>query len=866
MKWLRRFWTTIRPRRLDSDLDAEIASHLDQRAEDNIAAGMSAEEAWREAQIRFGNQTLLKESTRETEILVWLQTALQDVRYGLRGVRMSPGFTATAILSLALGIGANTALFSLLDTLLLKSLPVRDPEQLVVLGTVEDGKTQTGGFSVPQFEALRDQAAHGDAAASAQIARSILERGAETPALVEAVSGEYFDVLGVEAWRGRMIQPADNAPGSGVAVVSEAFLKAHRVAIGSHFRVRDGDFTVIGVAPASFHGLSVDRRTDVWVPVRSVLAPDSYMLGADWGWLEIIVRLHEPLGAFQAQAGVILPRFWEQTADRFRFVGKMRTGFLARRVKVIPGANGISRLRERFAKPLLVIEALAGFVLLIACVNLANLMLARTSSRQREIATRRALGASRGRLIRQLLTESVLITFAGFSAALVTARWLSTALLHFLQPDDPALLILRFHLDWRILLFSGGLAAITCMLFGLLPALRATHVSFNAGRDSMGLVLIGGEVALCTVILIGSGLLVRTLLRLDSLDPGFARDHILVGYADVPHEYSKEQAHERMDELVRRISALPEVRSVSRSVSLLMIGDRITFQIHVPGGPASDASGITMLSVSPDFFATMGTPMLLGRDFTARDNAAALPVAIVNEAFARRFFKGRNPIGLHFGREKETYQVVGLVKDAKYKDLREDPPPIFYRPAWQTDNGVASAIEIRAQGDLTALTAALSETARQVDPRMKMRQVAPFHEVIDRTLATEKMVAQISAVFGALALVAACVGFYGILAYRVVRRTKEIGVRMALGATQNRVVWLVMRESLAMLVVGFAVGVPVALVLTRFLSTLLYGLAPDDPSTIAIAFGALGVVSILAAWIPARRAARVDPMMALRCD
>jgi predicted permease len=529
-----------------------------------------------------------------------------------------------------------------------------------------------------------------------------------------------------------------------------------------------------------------------------------------------------------------------------------------------------------------VLEFVVGMVLLIACANLANLLLAVAASREREISVRQAIGAGRGRLVRQLLTESLLVSAIGASLAIVVAGWLSRAILRFLPPDAAgAVANLTFRFDPRVLGFTGALTLITCLLFGLAPALRATRTSLTpalkestggAGQGrwtSRGLVI--GEVALCAILLIGAGLFVQSLWRIRSLDSGFVAEHVLVAGVKGPREYRRAELQSRIDALREQIAVLPGVRasgaSQVRPLSGFAISGMVEAEGHIPA-PGEDADAYD-LSISPGFYVAMGTPLIEGRDFTGRDDANAPRVAIVNESFARQFFPGRSPMGRRFGIDGPAsvgaMEIVGLVRDTRWIGLRRMPTPMYYRP-YRQSGAATTTLAFRTTGDLGALAAALERASHNLDPRLSLKDVVPFTEMEDRSLVVERLVAQVSACFGILALLVACVGLYGMLAYGVARRTREIGVRIALGASLGGVQWMVLRESLLLLVAGFALGVPAALALARLVASLLFGLTPADPVNIAASLLVMIAVSLCAAFIPARRAARVDPMVALRYE
>jgi predicted permease len=867
---LRRLWATLRPAKLQRDLDDELQFHIDRRADELIAQGMSPDLAAREAAQRFGNRTLQQERARDRDIVMWLESLFQDLRYAMRTLRRNPGFAITAIFSLALGIGANAALFSIMSALVLKQLPVHDPKSLVILSQ-RNAKYGTGTFAYDVFDAIRRNSRLLNGVAAMSISRPAIEQdGASAPGVVEIVSGEYFDVLGVNASRGQVFHDGKTA----VAVISDSFWRAHYAsadAIDKTVKISGTIYTIAGIADEHFRGDSIDFPVDVWIPLDQAVPPGNVRRDPKWTWLEIIARRAPgaTIPQIKAEVNALERQNLEDRASLRHFdYPQQRADFLGQWIELEPGATGLSYLRGRYFKPLVVIGAIAGMVLLIACANLANLMLARATAREREIATRKAIGAGRARLIRQLLTESALITLAGSGAAILVARWLSGTLLGFIPDASNALVNLSFQLDWRLIAFMIAVLVATCLLAGLAPAIRVSGAP-RVHSASGGRALIAIEVALCTILLVGSGWFVRTLWNLRTLDAGFVRDQVLLATVGTPGIKGAD-AVARLEDLRTRLATIPGVRSVAFSNFSLMIGDGIANDIDAEGhqpGKNEDLSAI-QLRVSPNFFETLGTPLLAGRDFTDRDAAGAPQVAIVNETFARRFFNEVNAIGKHFGengpKSTEDFEIVAVVKDTRYASLREKQYPIYYLPARQAKLDAGAVMAVRSSGDLGMLASAVRDVVHQTDP--SVTKINRFSTIIDMSLASERIVAQLSAAFGALALLVACIGIYGILAYRVARRTREIGVRIALGASRGGVQWMVVRESLALLFIGIAIGIPVALGLSRYVSSLLYGLTPADPWTMIAALGTLACVSMAAAFLPARRASKIDPMSALRAD
>jgi predicted permease len=859
MSLLRRLRDTFRPYRLDADLDDEFQSHLEQRIDDLIAHGAAPDEARREAARLFGNRARLRESTHDRDVLVWVQSMLQDLRFAARGMRRNPAYAAAAVLSLALGIGANTAIFSVLDGLLLRLLPVDDPERLVALRD-----TFSDRFNYADFELLRTHSQLLSGVAGIMYLPRTLEisdHGRSLQVPMQIVSGSYFELLGVGAARGRAFGQPD---GSTVAVISDRYWRTHYNAspdaIGEHFHWADWEFTIIGIAPPGFRGVLLDVPADVFVPLETAVPPGSE-LRTRGRTVSLMARLRPGVTPRQAaaEAGALLHRA----------------------IHVEGSGTGFSALRERIARPLLVLQFLVAFVLLIACSNLGNLALAAAAARRREMAVRQAIGAGRLRLVRQLLTESALLALAGGALAILIAQWISKALLLFLPPNAADVLPnLSFRLDAHILGFTAALTLAACLLFGLAPALHATRSTLvsglrltpDGGRALSGWLsraLVVCEVGLCTAVLMTSGLFVRTLRNLRILDPALAPDQIVVANIPIARGYSIAERLQAFDTLRGRAAAIPGVSAAGYVHVRPLTGHGLTASIQIEGQvprPNEDFDTLTE-RISPGFLAAMGIPLVEGRDFTGRDDTTTTPVAIVNELFARRFLPGEGAIGRRFRLtgDSQVMQIVGLVKDTRWLGLREPPSAMFYRP-FRQDSASFATLAVRTAVDRNATAAALLRIARDMHPPLAIDDIVPFTELENRALFTERMIAQVSTAFGVLALGIACVGLYGLLSYAVARRTREIGIRMALGASRAGVQWLVLRESLVLLGMGLAVGVPAALAANRFAASLLFGLTPADPAAIAAALAIMTATALVSASIPARRAVLVDPSSALRYE
>jgi predicted permease len=858
----------LRSRRHDDDIREELRFHLEQDVEEGRAAGLSDDEARRAARLGLGNPAMLEEDARAAWGWSWVERAGQDLRYAGRLLRRRPAFAVSAIVTLALGIGGVTAMFSLFDALIVRSLPVEAPGELVRL--VErrpDVPYALESFTVATHDRLRPAArAFSGIFASADVRGpgDIEIAGERRSAIVELVSDNYFDVLGVRALRGRVFhEPGPGLSEPPIAVISADFWRrefgGRPEALGARVRRGGREMTIVGIAAQGFRGVDIDTPVDVWVLIDQLVPPndDDRVRGR---WMRVMGRL----------AGGMTP---EQASLE-------ATAILGRRVRFEPGAAGYSSLRQTLSRPLLLVGLVITVVLLVACANLANLMLAGAAARGRELAVRAAIGASRARIVRQLLTEGLLLSAIGGALAIGVAYWISGALLAYLPPNDAlAIPNLRFALSARVLGFAALLTAGTAVLFALAPAVRATGqivpealtARAGSGEPTRGWLsrgLLVGQVAMCTVLLIVAGVFLRTLQNLRGQDAGYVEDRLLV--ADVrPTGRDEDERDVRIEELRARIATLPGVEVAAFS-SVGQLEGAIENRIGFSDGTPADARFLMIEQrVSPGFLRAMGNPLVAGRDFTPADDARAPLVAIVNESFARRFYRDRNPIGGRFFRDGGTFagqpmEIVGVVGDSKWISLRDEAPEMYYRPYAQMGGTPVVRFAIRTEGDPQVVARELHAAARAIDPRFVLTNVVPFREIVDRTLVVERLVAQVSAAFGGLAVLIAAIGLYGVLAYGVARRRREIGVRVAVGARPRTIVWMILRESLALVVLGVALGLPAAIAVTRLVSSMLFGLGPQDPASIAAALSALLVAGAAAGYGPARRAAGVDPIQALR--
>jgi putative ABC transport system permease protein len=820
---------------------------------------------------------------------------MQDLRDAFRALKATPVVTLVAILSLALGIGANTAIFSILDSLMMRTLPVKKPQQLVLLGQGNQART---AWTNPIWEQVRERQGLFDGAFAWSGARFNLAQGGPTE-LVDGMwaSGGLFGVLGVPAILGRTLTEADDRRGGGpdgaVAVISYSFWQRRfggaADAIGRSLTVERVPFTIVGVAPPEFFGVDVGRTFDVAIPIGTeplIRGRESTLDRRSNWWLSVMIRLKPEQGPDAGASAIrgVLPQIREATMPQdWRQQDKdtyLRDGF-----SLIPAATGGSGLRQRYQLPLTTIMVVVGLVLLIACANIANLLLARATARRHELSVRVALGASRMRIARQLLGESLLLSGVGALLGLLFARWGSRLLVRQLSTSTNNV-FLDLSLDWRVLGFTAGIAVATAMLFGTGPALRGMRAHPNDalkaqgrgvvgdGRLGLGNVLVVLQVALSLVLIVAAGLFVRTFSSLAAMNPGFDREPILVVGINAQRVQLEPAGR---PELFRRAleaaSGVPGVAFAAVSAVTPISGSTWNNRIELPEGPAlTERERVTYINlVSERWFRTYGTPMIAGRDFTHADTAASPPVAIVNETFARRFSYGRNPVGTRIRqpgsgtRPSIDREIVGYVRDAVYRSLREPVPPTMYVPyAQQPDPPSSMSISVRAAGGPPALltrplAAALSGVNRDLAITFR-----PLADQVNAALTQERIVAMLSGFFGALALLLAALGLYGVTSYAVSRRRTEIGIRMALGAAPGGVIRLVLRRVAILVSLGVLVGSAASLWAARFVETLLYGLQPRDPLTFVAAAVVLAAIGAVAGWLPARRAARIDPARVLR--
>ena len=1017
-----------RGKRMMEELDEDIRDHIERETQDNIERGMTPEEARYAAVRKFGNITRVKEDTREVWSFVWLEQLLQDIHFGFRMLRKSPGFAAVAILTLALGIGANTAIFSLIDAVMLRSLPVENPSQLVMLqwsarnspnirgyqsagdclNDLRFGAKNPSGcsFSEPMFREIAQADFFSGTAAFANTGRlSLTGNGAAAVINGQLVSGDFFRTMGLKPASGRLLDAIDDMPSAApVAVLNYGYWQSafggSLEVIGQTIELNNVPFTIIGVAEQRFTGITPGSDYDVWLPlsngqrISSARGWQNRQSDVGYWWLTVIGRLKPDTPPAQAQAavsglfrnemlhgsvplfhggemagphasrpgapagggrrdqmffGAMAPAGGNGPADMPPPVPAERgpvqnrgeappraamtqsdgntpivlpapQGVVAAaprasamaggpqtlstaadnpQVMLVPAQTGLTGARTQYSNPLYVLMLAVGIILLIACANVAGLMLARAAARQKEMAVRLALGAGRARLVRQLLTESVMLSTLGGTLGILFAYWGAHAIISFVSSNQPRPLGFATGVDLRVLGFTVAVSLLSGILFGIAPTFRSARVDLtptlkegersfaSLGHASgkwlnIGNALVVAQVALAVVVLVGAGLLVRTLGNLRRIDVGFDSHNILIfGIDPTLIGYKGPQVDNFYRDLQGRLSETPGVKSASYSMMPLLSDGLMVTMFHWPGTPQDQNSEADMLGVGPNFFETLHIPFLAGRGFTASDfklsasNMGATPTSaptpvIVNQAFVEKYLGKENPLGKQFGQAEADanrprsagYEIIGVVRDSKYNSLRREIHAMMYIP--QSAGG--ASFELRTAADPQAILPTVREVVAQVNTNLPLFDVKTESEQIDRLLFQERLVARLSSFFGLLALVLACVGLYGLLSYEVSRRTREIGIRMALGAHPGSLLKLVLRQGIVLAIIGAAMGIGVALGVTRYLASMLYDVHANDPLTMIAVAILLTLVALAACYIPARRAMRVDPMVALRYE
>lgn len=836
-------------------------------------------------------------------------TLWQDLRYALRMMRRAPDVTAIAVISLALGMGANTTIFTLINAVMLKQLPVQEPSRLVMIGdpagvnSLSHGSPRANLFSYPQFEQFRLHHAPLTEIFAAGNARrvefALADRANSAARRVQGrlVSGNYFQLLGVPAIRGRVLTPEDDRVpgGSPVMVISYGFWQRQfgmdPSIIGKTAKLNNSPFTIIGIAPPEFFGDVVGAAQDFWAPLtmqEQIMPGRKWLNDINMGWLLIMGRLSPGATVDQARASLNVIYQQMMTGPLSAKISALdRAEIPKQRVPVGPGGPGFSRLRRQFSEPLLILMALVGLVLLVACGNVANLLLARATARQKEVSVRLALGAGRWRLTRQLLTESLVLACAGGLLGFLIAQEGGPLLLRLVAYSRDGI-PLDLKPDIRLLGFTAGVSLITGLLFGLVPALRSARADVapslkensrgltrGGSHWSLGKLLVAGQVALSLVLLVGAGLFVRSLRNLQQTELGYARDRlVLLNIDPIPHGYKGPQIVNLYRQLRDRIQAIPGVSAVTMSENGLFSGTESSTSIRVEGYTAKSDRDETAAydTVGPNYFASVGIPLLAGRDITERDTDGSPKVAVINEKMAKFYFGQANPLGKHVTVLDDSAQVVleivGVSRDAVDHQLRGDVNRRFYVSYFQNPGYSSGPInfEIRTAGDPSGIMAAVRKAVQSVDSSLPTGDMTALTTLVDKSILQERLIAKLATGFGLLALVLACIGLYGVMSYTVAQRTNELGIRVALGAGRGQIVRMILRETSLILGIGSAIGLSLALAGGRMLKSILYGLSTVDPLTLVGATVLLSLITLLAGYLPARRAALVDPMLALRYE
>jgi predicted permease len=900
MPWYQRWRNVFRSEKLNNELDDEFRYHLAETVDRLTAQGMTGEEARHQALLRLGNYSFQKESTRNMNIATWLDSTRADLLYGLRQLRRNPAFACVAVLSLALGIGANAAIFQLVNAIRLKTLPVKNPAELMVIdfenGAVRQGRWWSGATSTyPQWDEIRrNQQAFAEVMAWSNDRINLAPGGEPHYAQALHVSGGFFRGLGVNAVLGRTLNDSDDSSAcSPAAVISYSFWQSEfggdRSVLGRNLNLNGNAVPIVGVTPPSFFGVQVGTRYDFAIPLCAERLTDTDKMNrltdkAGY-WVSVMGRLKPGWTQSGATAHLhaISPSVMRATLPE-AYHPDQANKYLVNRLSATDASSGVSDLRGNYERPLWLLMAITGLVLLISCANLANLLLARGAVRQPEIAMRLAVGASRWRLVRQFLSESMLLAIAGAVLGVAVALLLSRGLILLLSTSDNPLFI-DMTFDWRLLAFTAAVATLTCLLFGLLPALRAAFlapvtavragVRVTAGRErfSFRRALVTIQVAFSLVLLFGALLFVRSLNNLMTVNPGFRPEGILTTGIDFSKtQYPEQQRLVIYHELRNRLSSIPGVVSVAQTSILPASGNSWDGTIGPDNDPAATGKDSLFNLVGPGYFKTMATPLLSGRDFNDRDTASSPKVAIVNEAFAHAFFGGANPVGHTFhtaadaGKPEPVFQIVGLVRDSKYHNLREPFQPIVNIAIAQSERPSPEAMFIvRIAGSPGSFISGARQTVAAMNPSIGI-EFKEFSAQLQDSLLRERLMATLSGGFGLLAGVLATLGLYGVISYMVAQRRNEIGIRMALGASRANVVRMVLREASLLLCCGLAFGTVLSFWAGQAAAELLFGLQPHDATSMLSASVSLSIIALLASYLPARRAGLGDPMSALRSE
>jgi predicted permease len=885
MSWLSRLTNTLNPRRLDNDLAEEMRDHIERRAADLQAKGLSASEAQRKAALTFGSVTGLWEQSRELRLLGTLEATLQDIRYAWRGILKNPALAVTVVVSLGLAIGANTAIYSILDAALLRPLPVPRPDQLFTLSSTGDGQSgmpAAGGddaFSYLLYEQLRASA--GDSARLVLLgspnrveARAAEEDAPYEDVIQQLVSPDSFEVLGVSPVLGRLLSAAEvHYPGPRAVVVLSYDYWQRRfggsdAVLGKTLSVDGRKYFILGVAREGYTGTEPGKFVDVWLP--TTVTDPSIFTNPDIRLFHLMGRL-APGVSRQRIGAVLQSTFHEHQKTRIGLGTGIPPAIQKRRLEqsllVYSGANGISDFRRTYSRPLWILLGISAAILLIACANVASLLLARSTARSAEMALRISLGARRARLVRQLLTESLLISLLAGLCGWALAAIAAPALVRSVSSEtNPVQLDVALNL--HVLLFCGGICAVSALFFGVLPAWQATaqrpiaglhHAGGLHGRLRMGRVFVGLQVAIAFCLVAGGSGFILSLRHLAAVNAGFDRNGLTV--LTITNTSQPNRQLPLLHEMQMRTAALPQVKEAATAWMAILSGARRAQRVGLPGKELSEREE-TFYRVSPGYFAALRTPLLSGRDFTFNDNDNEPVPTIVNRAFARRYFNTDSVLGREFRRDDGArHQIVALAADSHFGDLRGGPEPIVYMPMKPPR---AFTLYVRSTLDAASVAKIVESEARKLDREVGVRDVTTMTVIMGRTVVREKLLAGIGGTFALLGLILAAVGLFGLLNYSVTLRTKEIGIRTALGAPRLPIYRLVLKDLMSVIIVGMAVGLGGSLALQGLTQSLLFGIRPADPMVIAAAMAVFLSAAILACWLPARRAASIDPLVALR--
>jgi predicted permease len=912
MRWIYKFRlrlrTIFRRKQVEDELGSELQFHLEQQIAENIANGISRDEARYAALRKIGGITQIQEQCRETRGLNFLESTLQDLRYAIRNLRHAPAFTAVAVFSLALGIGANTAIFSLIDSLLLTSLPVHNPQNLFF---VQTAAVKTGHFNVSRSISGRDMdqmlrratQIESITAVQTQDRLSIVSNGVSELAPAELVSGTYFDLLGVRVALGRTLGPGDdsktgNAGGQGwPAVISYGYWRSRFAGnpeiVGRPIAVNTIPFVIVGVAPPGFLGFSLDRPASIFLPMITSAQVEQGSVSAGFPEPDDapgmpIVGLKPGTDPKKANAELTV-LFHEAESENKGNDANAAAVVQKLSIELKPASQGESGLRLQYSDPLHALMGVVAAVMLIACANIAGLLIARGAVRKREFAIRLSLGSSRRRLIRQLLTESVVLAIMGSVAGLLFAIWARHSIVTFALHSSFEEIALPLHWDYHLLLFLVALCAATIVLFGIIPAWLVTRVdpqevlktsqkSHRSGRLPLGRVLIAGQIALSLALVVASFLFLATVRKLYRIDLGFNQEHLLMATMD-PHliGYSDQQAEALYKQALRRSKALPGIRSATLVDNPLFSGRAFLSSATVPGyvpKAGEDLSNRWTITygAGPNFFSTLQMPLKEGRDFSEADTATSTPVVVINESMARHFFQDKYPIGRKIsfrGKNRPDAEIVGVVRDAHYFSAQWETQEAIFTPVFQVEAKQFSpeqTLILRTAEDPARATADLRAMLRGLDPNLPIYNILTMREKVSHSFSQEQLLAALSGFFAMLALTLSAIGLYGVLAYSVSQRTGEIGVRMALGADRGKILRMILGETGQLLGIGVMAGLAMSFAATRLIKTMLYGVTPDDPRSFLFGSLILVLVGVCAALLPARRAVTIEPMEALRYE